>query len=519
MALLNSKIMICKNIKLDEKYVNVLNYNEEQMLNLCNSNRVAYSDSYSFIKDDESILVNFSYSDCLQSNYIAFQNPNYSNKWFFGFIDEVIYKGDSCTEIKFKIDSWATWYGNWNVSDCFVVREHVNDDSVGIHTVPEEFELGEYITQSSTQVNVFNNFVPCMAVSELLTGSRVSGPYYTLNFNVYGGVFSGFAYLISDSIKHFSDLIVQYDKAGKGTAIKNVFMIPDVYTLNAEMEVLTTTSGDEFRFAMLDSGSSVSTFDFLGVDKPSTVGSYTPKNKKLLTYPYCYLCFDNNSGNAIELHYEDFSTNKCAFSCESSLCAGGSVKFSPVNYKGNSINRLYSLIGGKFPNCAWSSDEYINWLTQNSVNNSVSLFSSFFKMFNPKNIVGGITDIIGMVGEYNRRETIPPTVQGNVNGGDINFVLKLYNPILYQNCIKPEYAKIIDEMFDRRGYKVNLTKKPNITGRKYWNYIQVGPKESIAFGNVPKKFMEEINTIAQNGTTIWHDHANIGNFSLNNTII
>ena len=518
MALLNSKIMICKNIKLDEKYVNVLNYNEEQMLNLCNNNRVAYSDSYSFIKDDESILVNFSYSDCLQSNYIAFQNPNYSNKWFFGFIDEVIYKGDSCTEIKFKIDSWATWYGNWNVSDCFVVREHVNDDVAGKHTVPEDFETGEYITQATNKIEVFNEFIPCMAVSELPPGDLATGPAVSLTFQMYNGIFSGFAYIVSDTIEHFSNLIVNYNDGGKGSAIKNIFMIPKVFANNLTYSTFSK-SGELSVFAIIPGGNSASAIDYQGFDKPTVLGSYTPRNKKLLTYPYCYMCFDNGCGNAIEVRYEDYDTNKCGYTVEYALCAGGSVKFSPINYRGVSINRLYSVIGGKFPNCAWSSDEYVNWLTQNSINHKATAVSGIMKLFSPKSFLSGISDIISLAGAYEQHDTVPPTVDGNLNGGDINFVLGLYNPIIYQNCIKPEYAKIIDEMFDRRGYKVNLTKKPNITGRKYWNYIQVGPKESIAFGNVPKKFIEEINTIAQNGTTIWHDHNNIGNFSLNNTII
>lgn len=37
----NSKIIIAKNIRLDRDYNNVLSYNEEQMLELCRTNKVA----------------------------------------------------------------------------------------------------------------------------------------------------------------------------------------------------------------------------------------------------------------------------------------------------------------------------------------------------------------------------------------------------------------------------------------------------------------------------------------------
>ena len=83
------------------------------------------------------LLCDFDYDVCLQANYIAFQNPNYSNKWFFAFITDVIYRGDKNTEIRFKVDSWSTWFGKLTTKPCYIVREHVNDDTIGLHTIDE----------------------------------------------------------------------------------------------------------------------------------------------------------------------------------------------------------------------------------------------------------------------------------------------------------------------------------------------------------------------------------------------
>ena len=69
------------------------------------------------------------------------------------------------------------------------------------------------------------------------------------------------------------------------------------------------------------------------------------------------------------------------------------------------------------------------------------------------------------------------------------------------------------------GYKVNTLKHPNITGRAYFNYIEIGNTEDIGFGELPSKSLEIINKICRRGVTIWHNHANIGNYSLNNTIV
>ena len=84
---------------------------------------------------------------------------------------------------------------------------------------------------------------------------------------------------------------------------------------------------------------------------------------------------------------------------------------------------------------------------------------------------------------------------------------------------KDEYIRIVDRYFDRFGYKIQETKIPNITGRTYWNYIKIGNNDRFASGNIQTKFLDTINRIAQSGVTIWHNHANIGNFNLNNTIV
>ena len=60
---------------------------------------------------------------------------------------------------------------------------------------------------------------------------------------------------------------------------------------------------------------------------------------------------------------------------------------------------------------------------------------------------------------------------------------------------------------------------PNITGRRYWNYVEIGASEEIRTGKVQSKFMETINNACRRGVTIWHNHANVGNYSLNNTIV
>lgn len=147
----NGKIILCKGINMDRDYVNVLNYTESQMLTLCQSQNhlVASSNDYSFIDMSKGVIyTDFNYDTCINANYIAFQNPDYSQKWFFAFLDDVVYKGDKNTELRFTVDSWSTWFDYWTAKTCFVAREHVNDDTIGLHTIPENLDVGEVTCDS-----------------------------------------------------------------------------------------------------------------------------------------------------------------------------------------------------------------------------------------------------------------------------------------------------------------------------------------------------------------------------------
>ena len=105
------------------------------------------------------------------------------------------------------------------------------------------------------------------------------------------------------------------------------------------------------------------------------------------------------------------------------------------------------------------------------------------------------------------------------NNGDVNFSSRQNIFAIHHLRVKTEYLKIIDDYFTRFGYAVKSLAMPNITGRTYWNYVEIGASEEIGYGEVPSKFMDTINNACRRGVTIWHNHANVGNYSLDNTIV
>ena len=511
----NSKIVIAKNIRLDKEYKEVLNYSEQEMLELVDTNKVATALDYSFIRDRGTISTHFTYSQCLQCNYMAYQNPDYDNKWFFAWIDDVRYVNDGTTEIYFTVDSWSTWFSKLTVGSAFVIREHVMDDTIGKHTLPEQLETGDYVVNNVSYDSKLADTCICTMVSDDDT-QGVS----TVIGDLYNGVYSGCHYILNNvtsaGITSLNQILSNYDNAGKGDAVVGMFMCPTGIIPEWDETIIG---------ADLVPTSTPYTWDFSTVTMNSTLNGYTPKNNKCFVYPYNYLAVSNNNGVEKIYQYEYFTNNNPDFKVDVAICPGCSIKLKPKNYKGVAENELEGIIGGKYPTCSWTTDLFVNWATQNSVNLGLSAVGNVLTLgtgimnFNPEQTTNGLMGIFNQIGQVYEHQLTPDSARGNINGGDVVTGGKKNTFYYYQCSVKYEYAKIIDEFFSRYGYKVNETKIPNITGRTYWNYIQIADTDTLGYGEIPQRFMDDINRIARTGTTIWHSHSNIGNYSLNNTIV
>ena len=544
---MNSKILLVKNIHIDRQYTNVLSYSEVQMLELCQANLVAQADNYSFLRPTGSIMAGFTYSQCLQANYIAFQNPDYSNKWFFAWIDDVIYKGDKNTEITFTVDAWSTWFDKWQKKTCFINRQHTNNDTIGLHTIPENLDVGEVIQESITEDLAYgNDFGYWIAVASNWTIKDGSSGAEALESNkgtqfagitVYDNTVFGtqlFFFHITE-LSSFKDLVLLLLRTNVDKHIEdvqNIFILPELAIEPSKLIQHTAkVISDENTFSFYTMGYDMSPEKFnTEIDKITSFSDYTPKNNKCFVYPYNYLFVSNNQGSNNIYKYEDFNTEKCVFENQFSIAIGGSGRIVPKNYKGMATNDDEALALGKYPTCAWSSDAFTNWLTQNSVNMAVSLGLTAGAVATTiatvgttvPALTGAVMSVAGnignQIGQFYQASLLP-----NINGGQANGdVIWACNRNMFtfrQMRVKTEYLKIIDDYFTRFGYAVKSLAMPNITGRKYWNYVEIGASEEIGYGEVPAKYMDTINNACRRGVTIWHNHANLGNFNLDNSII
>ena len=544
----NSKVILSKQIKMTKDYKEVTSLSESVLLSLltANDHLVSYKENYSFIRERNSIKVNETYATCLQANYMAFQNPSYSNKWFFAFIDDVKYLSDTSTEIFYTVDVWSTWFDYWNPKTCFIVRQHATTDNIGDNLVPERIEHGEYTVVGVQPESLFATVCYLVVTTSLVEPATPTTHYV----NMGGTIMNGFVYEC-DTLAQLDAIITSIDSQ-PDNKILYVYIVPRILipdgSINVSTGLLTNWTQPYNNLKKV-------------LDRPNNLDTYVPVNKKLLTYPYMYCLMTNGAGASNVLRFEDSgylagTTGLTAGSIYIRYWGvpsiGGSIVGIPCYYKNNPLSLVDELVLGKFPTLGWSEDAYTNWLSQNSVNNTVR------KAITGAEIIGGIgSALIGggliasgvgaMVGvgmvthglttavqggshaielasEYYNHSIEPDSYNGVINGGDVIAATGQLTFCYYSMTIKRDYAAIIDKFFTRFGYAQNAIQYPNLTHRANYNYIQISKDSTAAYVNnhnninIPANDLETINNIFRAGVTVWNNHANMGDYSVANGI-
>lgn len=543
----DSELILCQGIKLDKDFVNVLSYDESSMVTLCRNNMIATSKNYAILDPTvNSIDISLPYASCIYANYIAFKNPHYGNKWYFAFVDKVRYVSNNCTTIEFTVDVFSTWYSSMTIGQAFIEREHVDDDTVGLHTIEEGLETGDYIIKGCSRVTDklgAANYI--VAVNKYLSDHGMGD---MPSQSIYGNLFSGYVYLYFNSDTQVRNLIKAYNGWGQIDSIINIFTIGgNMLSLTPTKHTIDSWGSGDLDVYYIEVPASIRPISIetnIQYQLNTVIDGYTPKNNKLLCFPYQYLAINNNAGNEVIYKYEESLNNTPTFNIEGVICPGCSIKLYPTNYKRYDAIQypndphLYpkeynlGLTAGKMPNCSWSTDAYTNWLTQNAVNEKFEDINFGYSQFKNLPSEGSANFKSGgeIVENYlslqldrlQRRknaEFIPNQTRGNSNAGDVAYsanILTFYASVI---TIKAEYARIIDNFFSRYGYCVNAIKTPNILSRTKFNYIKVGAGDELVHGNIPASDLEQINRIFRRGTTIFHDYTTFGDYTQTNSIV
>ena len=505
---------------------------EKQQLHFM-TNSFKQLDNYNYQRKDGFIRVNAYIDDIIKCNYVMYQNTDYSNKWYYAFVKDIKYHNDEYTDLYIETDVIQTWMFNYTIGESFIDREHVKDDTIGLHTQPEGLELGEYIAESMplTPYMVFDKSNCCgvLAVSELIPGLVDKRKNYEIP--------NGFKYVACSSFKGLEQLIEYYDSLGKGEAIQYIFVAPKMFF--SEWLTYTIVASDIQFDGTYSTCVNYEMNDTFTISRPNTLGhNYYPTNKKLLTYPFSFLQVSNNTGGVADYKWEYFrykesdqNERPIEFRIKGTICPGCSIVAIPQDYKKISDNRDEAIPLGKLPIGCWTSDVYTNWLTQNSVNLAIDKVSSLVSiiggsalmftgagtMIGGGMVAGGLMSIGKNLSQQHEYKTFPDQAKVNGNTVDINYQFGYDNFTCKKLSVSDEYAKIIDDFFNMYGYKINRVKIPEKNHRT--NYWYTKTIDANIKGNIPRNDLLKIIEAYNNGITFWKQPYNFRNYSVVNDIV
>ena len=536
----NSTVILLKNISLTPTYENTVDYeNADAQYADMFAHRLAEWDRCTYVgKNKQQGTIRLESTQGLlmqQATYMMFKNTSYENKWFYAFVTDVTWVNNVTWEVSFILDVMQTYYFDFTYSQCLIERQHVEDDSIGANLIEENLEIGEYVVEGATNITEFQKTHTCVATTLSQDGYEWNQEHQEDQnpTSVIDGVNYGckiYKFLQKDKFGRF---IRNANEGGVTDQIIDIYEVPDFAT------------GDE----VSQTGSleiSVTHSIVKSIDKPyeNFANKYVPKNNKLYTYPFKYLKATNHTGNIANYRYENFMFDHCDFDVHCTITPNPEGYVAPTNYLHFSTNIDEGLSINDFPKGGYVSDQYKAWLAQTANSRTLQMLG-----IGASAVVGVAGLMTGAGGMMMASATSMTTTQATAfgvgatglassfkqasnmyaqkkdrmvnsqqaTGNKSNSVVHemgYHHISLYRMCIKPYFAKRIDDYFTKYGYAINELALPNPKARPHFTFIKtVGcdVKESL-----PSSLVEQINSIHDNGITFWKNLDSIGDYSLDN---
>ena len=521
----------------------------------CCPNELRRND-YTYQRLQNAVVVPFNAEELYGYNYCMFKNANYGNRWFYSFIADIEYVSENSSRLYLKLDIFQTWFPDCEVPACNVEREHVNDDSVGAHIRDEGFSVGEMKVQHSVY-DYLTLWLAVASASEPLN----DGTYVNVAGDNYQHLPSGTSVTVFDPVTQmgeFKRFMNELSNNGQQDAVSAVYMVPAVIVPGVSHKE-NGVGG-----AWVDA-SKGTRYDLLEYDMGMTnLDGYVPKNNKMLCYPFEYVEVSNMGGQVQQLRME-FMQQKGVLKLTRS---GGTDVNSRCVYYPRDYNGAEWFYEGvvtlpPYPTCNWVYQSWANIEGSYRMTGSVdvpNIQSSGTAPFSPALIPEGnqgfgfeskpydintltqgkpVESLIQSIGqvfsadigtgivnaamsqykvqaELSKLQRTPNTTRGGTNSSAVMVNTETYGMVARKYVCRAEIAKQIDDYFSTYGYLVSETKKPNITGRRSWNYVKTNACN--VRGKVPPNVLSAFNSMLDGGITFWHT-PDVGNYALDNSIV
>lgn len=501
--------------------------------------------------------------------YMRFKNGNaFNGQWIYAFVLAVEYINNNTCQVFYAIDDMVTWFPQCSLRECFVEREIPETDNLFENLVPENLETGDYTAVSEESYDLNDSALVILSAKEPKLTSTPSVVWEYPEYNSYidgciNDVFCPLWVRVFD-INNATDMDLFYlilqacVNSGQTDNLVNIQYVPKFCIQKMKNEDAPYESvhyaTDEKRYRM-----SMVMGDYQD--------RYTPKNKKLFTYPYSCLIVSNQQGQVKLFKWEDFTNTDTVvgnvavkFKLFGTFYSNPCVTVVPEGYKGIlGANYDYSINLTNFPPAPWICDTFRAYLAQNRASiatsllsdvvgsvasgvigfgggqitnalgnamqfqNSNSIMGQYYSMSGNKemasavanNTISGVGGILGTMSKIADHSALPNRVSNLSNNDAFNLIAHNNEVVFIETSIEGQMARTIDNFFSMFGYAQHKVKIPNTHSRPIWNYTKT--QGCVVVGDVPASALRNISTIFDRGIRFWKEMAEIGNYEHDNS--
>ncbi len=520
------------------------------------------------------IRINVNAEDVARYNYLGFTNrtPLESNyRWYYAFIDKIEYINEQVTEITYILDNVQTWYMSAIFRDCFIERQHSTTDGIGDNVQVEPIAPKEHIAipNLSRLIQYYNvGYVVCAGVVRVIDDSLFSNcPLFTQVS--YGGLASSVAFIYFNNATRLNAFIKLASFVDGVFSIVNICtcQLLSLYAIPADLfssagNSYQTVNVSGFGDIMMILPQYANEISGIILNPPTVQGEgpyYTPKNKKLFTYPYSFIraSFPTLSQ---DFKFENFfNAGNTAFRVYATCNPTPSIIIIPVTYERDEDQYHYSLALDNFPQLPiyMSSNDYaLGRLLSSTIKTAIETGATLLatglsteaavppQISNETALVpiANDTDEFQMsilrakqaslfkapkqedTASYYSNDTAPvfqtysnlkssggssdlaPIMATKFRGGAIANE-PCFQITFQQYGLRTEIAKRIDEFFQKYGYAQNKVDRPNIHARTRYTYIKT--RGCSVDGAIPEEARRTINMVMDKGITWWADTSGV----------
>lgn len=526
-------INICSGVRLDNRYEHSIYFADAGAQLEYFAGKVVHTFSaYSYLRKSWDIQVQATMEQARSWSYLYFRNG--SGKYYFYFINQIEYINPNSVKLFLELDVVQTYLEEIKAGllPSFIVRQHTTSDELGEHTVDEGLELGDFVINKTTDLQLYEKLCILVMTTFNPNYAEVENPVPAMS-GVYNGVFSGLKVWAIPSSR-WVDWGAQLDalsSAGFIDGIITMWMYPQ-----SMVNLYDEESWDDEDTICKIVESCVGVDTFIDMSTEGKVDGYEPKNNKLFSYPFNFLYLSNNSGASATYRYERCDRGFGAFDFRvfGGVTPDAGVKIAPLNYNGAGLNFEEGLFLGDFPSCAWDADMFKLWLAQNRNQHQLTetagtigaiaglgVMTGSIMSGNMMGTVGGLTTAytsamqVETLMAQKRDSAIQPNQARGTFSSSVNTTAGKQTFTAYRKTVDAEHARAIDDYLTMYGYKLNVVQKPNINARSAFTYVKtIGCQlqSTMCTEDVVK-----IENIFDKGVTFWQNGDRIADYSQTNT--